>query len=74
MEYEFAMTPTDILLRRTGMLLFDIDKVQEIKEAVIEYMANYYNWSYERKNILTAELEEEIQKATVPFEGNLIKN
>lgn len=74
MEYEFAMTPTDILLRRTGMLLFDIDKVQEIKEAVIEYMANYYNWSDERKNILTAELEEEIQKATVPFEGNLIKN
>jgi len=74
MEYEFAMTPTDILLRRTGMLLFDIDKVQEIKEAVIEYMANYYNWSEERKNILTAELEEEIQKATVPFEGNLIKN
>ncbi|WP_400248073.1 glycerol-3-phosphate dehydrogenase/oxidase [Niallia sp. JL1B1071] len=73
MEYEFAMTPTDVLLRRTGMLLFDIDKVQEIKEAVIEYMADYFNWSEERKKILSAELEEEIQKATVPIEGNLIK-
>lgn len=69
MEYEFAMTPTDVLLRRTGMLLFDIDKVQEVKVDVIEYMADYYNWSAERINTLTAELEKEINKATVPFEG-----
>lgn len=73
MEYEFAMTPTDVLLRRTGMLLFDIDKVQEVKEAVIAYMADYYKWSDERINTLTVELEEEIHKATVPFEGNMIK-
>lgn len=73
MEYEFAITPTDVLLRRTGMLLFDIDKVQEIKEAVIEYMADYYMWSEERINILTAELEEEIHKATVPYEGEMVK-
>lgn len=69
MEYEFAMTPTDVLLRRTGMLLFDIDKVQEVKVDVIEYMADFYNWSAERINTLTAELEKEINKATVPFEG-----
>ncbi len=68
MEYEFAMTPTDVLLRRTGMLLFNIDKVNEVKEAVIEYMAAYYIWSEERRNALAAELEEEIHKATVPFE------
>ncbi len=73
MEYEFAMTPTDVLLRRTGMLLFDIDKVQEVKEDVIEYMTDYYEWSNERINTLTAELEDEIHKATVPFEGKLIK-
>lgn len=73
MEYEFAMTPTDVLLRRTGMLLFDINKVQEVKEDVIEYMADYYEWSNERINTLTSELEDEIHKATVPFEGKLIK-
>ncbi|MCB5239066.1 MULTISPECIES: glycerol-3-phosphate dehydrogenase/oxidase [Niallia] len=68
-EYEFAMTPTDVLLRRTGMLLFDIDKVKEVKESVINYMADYYNWNDERINTLTVELEAEIHKATVPFEG-----
>jgi glycerol-3-phosphate dehydrogenase len=69
MEYEYAITPTDVLLRRTGMLLFDIAKVKEVKDAVIEYMAEYYDWSTERTNTLTAELEKEIHKATIPFAG-----
>lgn len=66
MEYEFALTPIDILLRRTGMLLFNMKTLQEIKIQVINYMANYYQWSEERKRMLTAQLEEEIQKAINP--------
>lgn len=66
LEYEFALTPTDVLLRRTGMLLFDMKTLQIVKEQVINYMASYYEWSEERKEMLTAQLEEEIQKATIP--------
>ena len=67
MEYEFALTPTDVLLRRTGMLLFDIHTLEKVKSDVIDYMAVYYDWTEDRRKIFTTQLEREIQKATVPL-------
>src|SRR5699024_2527235 len=38
-EYEFAYTPLDYFVRRTGEMFFDIGKVETQKDDVIAYMA-----------------------------------
>ncbi|MBP3040088.1 glycerol-3-phosphate dehydrogenase/oxidase [Bacillaceae bacterium Marseille-Q3522] len=63
---ELAVTPVDVLLRRTGLLLFDIKQVQKYKENVLHYMADHFLWSNEQKQHYKVLLEKEIIHATVP--------
>lgn len=65
-EGEMAVTPVDVLLRRTGLILFDIEEVQTNKNQIVQYMADYFHWSKEEKHKFTEELEREILIATVP--------
>ncbi|GGH30160.1 glycerol-3-phosphate dehydrogenase/oxidase [Paenibacillus segetis] len=64
---EMAVTPVDFFVRRTGALLFNIAWVEKWKEPVIEYMANYLNWTAETRSKYTTELELALQEATVPI-------
>ena len=63
LDHEMAATPVDFFFRRTGTLLFDIDLVQTNKEAVTNYMAEYFGWNESVTKKRTSELEHAIQGA-----------
>lgn len=62
LEYEAVMTPIDFLLRRTDILLFETEKVDEWKHSVVDYMANYLNWNDETKDRWMTKLEDTISQ------------
>ena len=64
-EEEMVIHPIDFLLRRSSMMLFNIEKCLAVKEDVMTYMANYYNWSEEMTEQMKREVEEEITRHTV---------
>lgn len=69
-HHEWTVTPVDFFIRRTGELLFNIQKVLKWKEAVIEEMSRVFQWSEEEKEHYRKELEREIAWATgeeIPF-------
>ena len=41
---ELAILPEDFLIRRTGMLYFNITKLKAIKSKVLEFYRNKFNW------------------------------
>ncbi len=45
---EMAIRAEDFLIRRTGLLFFDIHRLTRVKEAVLESMATQLGWSAER--------------------------
>ncbi len=45
LENELVQTPTDFFERRTGLLYFDIQRVQRHLEAVLLAFQNHLNWS-----------------------------
>lgn len=58
LEYESALTPVDFFLRRTDILLFSTEKLADWKEKVVNYMADYFDWTAEEKSMHTKHLEE----------------
>ncbi len=69
-EEEMTTKPVDFFIRRTGALFFDYQWVIKWKKPVIDYMANYYGWTGEKKKLFQKELEEMI-KASVPDEKEM---
>lgn len=65
LEYESAVNPVDFFLRRTGILLFESEKIEDYKELVLDYMADYHNWNAERKEEEAKELDETINYTTL---------
>lgn len=64
MQEEAATTALDFFVRRTGALYFDIDFVQQLKEPVLEEMAQFLAWTIEDKKRNRTALEQAIQQAT----------
>lgn len=62
-KHEMVLTPVDFFMRRTGTIFFDINWVDTWKLLVIEYMAQLMEWTVERKEELTEELEMRIAEA-----------
>lgn len=60
MKHEGALTPVDFFLRRTDLLLFSTEEVNELKQPVIRYMRNYLNWTEEETNKWELLLDETI--------------
>ncbi|MDN6161516.1 MAG: glycerol-3-phosphate dehydrogenase/oxidase [Atopostipes sp.] len=60
LEYESVLKPIDFLLRRTGILLFESERVDEWKKPILDYMTDYYDWSEERKEQEKKEMNEMI--------------
>lgn len=65
-QEEMVVKPTDFLTRRTGDLYFDIHKVEQRKEAVIDTMANLLNYDNGQREDYTRELEQKIHEAKSP--------
>lgn len=64
MQYEMAYTPSDVFVRRTGRLYFDIDSVVKYKEQVISLMEDFLEYSATEKSRRTIELDQLIYDAT----------
>ena len=62
-KHEMILTPVDYFMRRTGTIFFDINWVEAWKLSVIDYMAQFMEWTQERKEELTEELELRILEA-----------
>ncbi|MCM3574148.1 glycerol-3-phosphate dehydrogenase/oxidase [Mesobacillus subterraneus] len=67
-QHELIATLVDFYFRRTGDLLFDIDSVYKTRKGVSNYMAELFSWSEAEKARFEAELDQEINKATIPVE------
>jgi glycerol-3-phosphate dehydrogenase len=65
-EAEMVVHPADFLVRRTGMLYFDIAGVQRWKDGIIACMAEVLGWDDERRQHMTVELEQQIEQAVHP--------
>ncbi len=65
---EFAYTPVDFFLRRTGALLFDPEWVKKWKIPVINVMSEKLDWSDEQKERFRADLEKHLHALTVPID------
>lgn len=65
LEYESTMTPVDFVLRRTGILLFESEKISDLKELILDYIANYHDWDQKRKEKEKTDLEEMIDYITL---------
>jgi glycerol-3-phosphate dehydrogenase len=65
---EFAYTPVDFFLRRTGALLFDIEWMNKWEVPVIEMMSEKLGWSDEQKESFSADLEKHRHDITVPVD------
>lgn len=66
MNEEMAATPVDFFIRRTGALLFNISSVRTWKTPVVEYMAQYLDWTPEAKGRYAEELDLALHEAVVP--------
>ncbi len=60
LEEEMTLTPTDYLMRRTNHLLFERDRLDELKKPVVKVMTDYYHWTKEEEQKQVRELEEVI--------------
>ncbi|KAA9016452.1 glycerol-3-phosphate dehydrogenase/oxidase [Niallia endozanthoxylica] len=71
LENEYAYTPVDFFLRRTGALLFQIQWVKKWRTPVIELMSQKLGWSAEKKEQFHLELEKQIQNLTDALESDI---
>jgi glycerol-3-phosphate dehydrogenase len=62
-QYELVISASDFFVRRTGMLFFDIDRVQQYKDWVLTYLKDQFNWSTEKYEEETASLNKLIADA-----------
>ncbi|WP_077213621.1 glycerol-3-phosphate dehydrogenase/oxidase [Bacillus dakarensis] len=66
LDYEMVATPVDFFNRRTGAILFNISLVRNYQDAVIQYMADYFNWKNDVKMRCKHELASALLDAAVP--------
>jgi glycerol-3-phosphate dehydrogenase len=64
LEYEMVLTPEDFLVRRTGMLYFDLPRLQKIKEVVLLEFSTFFSWSSSELDVARKRLEKVILQAT----------
>ncbi|MCJ7843524.1 glycerol-3-phosphate dehydrogenase/oxidase [Lederbergia sp. NSJ-179] len=62
-HHEMTVQPVDFFIRRTGELLFDIQKVHQWKDTVIKEMAHIFNWTEEEQKMAEEALNKELNHA-----------
>ncbi|UOQ85071.1 glycerol-3-phosphate dehydrogenase/oxidase [Gracilibacillus salinarum] len=66
LEHEAACKPVDFFIRRTGALFFDINWVQQEKDAVIKEMEQQLGWTALQTTEYTKELDQLLYEAVHP--------
>jgi glycerol-3-phosphate dehydrogenase len=56
-ENELCVTPSDLLIRRTGALYFDIETVKRWNSTIVAHMQQMMNWNSELTERFTKELQ-----------------
>lgn len=64
LEEEMVIHPIDFLLRRSSFMLFNIDKCVAVKDAVVDYMADYYGWDEDITEKMRQDVETELASHT----------
>ncbi|MER2063256.1 MAG: FAD-dependent oxidoreductase [Alkalibacterium sp.] len=73
LKYEMVMSPEDFFGRRTDSLLFNVEKVEELKEEVSSVLAENLEWTEDEKVSWRDRLEAEIALKTLKNIKNLSK-
>ena len=63
MEAEMTLTPADYLMRRTNHILFQRDTLDELKQPVVDAMAEYLAWDEDEKQRQLQELDHVIAES-----------
>jgi glycerol-3-phosphate dehydrogenase len=61
---ELAVLPEDFMIRRTGMLYFNISKLKTVKDKVLEFYRNKFNWEDSRLQSERDKVDRLIRKST----------
>lgn len=61
LQAEMVVTPVDYLLRRSNYMLFISHRLMEIKDTVVEAMAEYFDWDQATKETYQSDLENQIR-------------
>ncbi|GAA0358000.1 glycerol-3-phosphate dehydrogenase/oxidase [Alkalibacterium iburiense] len=65
LEHEMVMTPEDFFARRTDSLLFDIQKMIDLKEKVLDIFAKERDWSEEDSRYWKEKIDERIKETSL---------
>ncbi|WP_110927470.1 glycerol-3-phosphate dehydrogenase/oxidase [Bacillus massiliglaciei] len=68
-QYEMAATPLDVLMRRTGAILFDIKTAKSFKEGIVKYMQDVFGWSEKEASAYKEEVDRLIHQAETPVKS-----
>lgn len=71
-QFEMVNSLEDFFVRRTGRLYFDINSIEEVREALTKDIITYLNWSEERLTIENKKLDELIYDATHYYENERV--
>lgn len=63
LEYEMVIKPTDFLVRRTGLLYFNIPRLLKYKDSILHEFKNHFQWSDQTLESESAELEKVISQS-----------
>jgi glycerol-3-phosphate dehydrogenase len=64
-EQEMVQTPLDFFIRRTGMLYFDMPRLQRVMNPVLNDFRNYFNWNEDHFRFEKHQLEQAISEANL---------
>ena len=65
LEYEMALTPEDFFGRRTDTLLFAIDKMEELKDPVLDVFESELNWTEKDRQFWEEQLYNRIDETSL---------
>jgi glycerol-3-phosphate dehydrogenase len=60
-EHEMCVSPCDFFMRRTGMMYFAPEIINQYKTVIVNYMRELLSWDYELASKFESELEGECQ-------------
>jgi glycerol-3-phosphate dehydrogenase len=64
-EHEMVRSATDFLVRRTGLVYFDIGRAERHAEAVLDHLGRHLGWSELRREAEREKLRNELAKARI---------
>jgi len=64
LRYEMVCTMLDFYIRRTGLINFDIHRVQKWKDKILDECKIYFNWDQDTAELELKKLEDQMKSVT----------